>query len=132
VRGDENRLGLWSQDAVALVVNASRIVYTRGQGIPPTGNFRIKLDWAVSTGAHITISLNRATVPNVVGTDAASTESTLQAAGFLYDVHEVVDSTCTRLNKVTGQGMAGQARAIPGSMVTIDVNVAPAPPAERA
>ena len=101
--------------------------------ISPTGNFRVTVDSAVSTGAHITITLNRVTVPNVAGDDVATAQGKLAAAGLTQVVvHEVVDSTCTKVGKALGTAPAAGTQVNPASLLTLEAAVAPPAPAECA
>ena len=100
------------------------------QWITPGGNYTITLVRADSIGAQLTITLNRVTVPDVKGVDPSTAIGRLHAAGLILGlVHNVVDMNCDNLNVVTGQNPAAGSIVLPGTAVSIDVTVAPKPPA---
>jgi hypothetical protein len=86
----------------------------------PLGEMKIRLDSLTPTGATVTISSQKVTVPDVRGFTAAKAESTLLGAGLKpTGWGSIVDPTCAYIGLVAATSPTGGARVLPGTTVTV-------------
>jgi hypothetical protein len=88
----------------------------------PLGQMKITVNGETASGATVTISSQRVTVPDLEGRTRGQAESALRGLGLV--VGQVTferDPTCTHVNQVIAQTPAGGTRVFPGTVVAFSV-----------
>jgi hypothetical protein len=88
----------------------------------PLGEMQITLNSADPTGATVTVSSRRRTVPNLLGLTAAQAEARLAGAGLKSTGWGgVLDPTCALIGLVAAQSPSAGTRVLPGNPVTVAI-----------
>jgi beta-lactam-binding protein with PASTA domain len=81
----------------------------------------ITLDHADASGATVTISSQRVTVPEVRGLSASQAAEAMTATGFRVLTAPVPDPTCAYIGVVAQTSPSAGARVFPGTQVTLGI-----------
>jgi hypothetical protein len=88
----------------------------------PLGEMTIRVESATATGATVTLSTRRLTVPQLRGLTPTSAEAALAAAGLRSTGWgSVIDPTCTLIGLVAAQTPSAGARILPETPVSVSV-----------
>ena len=88
----------------------------------PLGEMKITLDGASPSGATVTLSSKRVTVPELRGLSTAKAEAALTAAGLVgVGWGPIVDPTCAFIGLVAATSPTAGSRVLPGTAVTVAV-----------
>lgn len=88
----------------------------------PLGEMKLTVNGTGPTGATVTLSSRRVTVPNVLGLSPSLAQTVISGAGLWSSGwNPVTDPTCNYLGMVADQHPVGGTRVLPGTQVTLGV-----------